>query len=56
MTAEDVGRMPILQRSSRALVGLVARRDLLRVRTNTVRHELEREKPPRVLPTRRQDA
>jgi hypothetical protein len=54
MTAEDVGRVPILERGSRALVGLVARRDLLRVRTNMVHHELEREKLIRVLPARRQ--
>jgi CIC family chloride channel protein len=55
MTAEDVGRVPILQRKSQALVGLVARRDLLRVRTNMVRHELEREALIRVLPPRRQE-
>jgi H+/Cl- antiporter ClcA len=54
MTAADVGRIPILERNSRALVGLVARRDLLQVRTNTVRHELEREKLIRVLPQRQQ--
>ena len=54
MTAEDVGRVPILERKSKALVGLVARRDLLRVRTNMVRHEIEREKLIRVLPSRRE--
>ena len=56
MTAEDVGRVPILERHSQALVGLVARRDLLRVRTNMVRHELEREALIKVLPPRRQEA
>ena len=55
MTAEDVGRVPILERKSQALVGLVARRDLLRVRTNMVRHELEREALIKVLPPRRQE-
>jgi len=54
MTAEDVGRVPILERKSKALVGLVARRDLLRVRTNMVRHEIEREALIKVLPPRRQ--
>jgi CIC family chloride channel protein len=54
MTAEDVGRVPILERQSQALVGLVARRDLLRVRTNIMRHELEREAFIKVLPPRRQ--
>ena len=41
-------------RKSQALVELVARRDLLRVRTDMVRHELEREALIRVLPPRRQ--
>ncbi|HVW70317.1 MAG TPA: chloride channel protein [Steroidobacteraceae bacterium] len=50
MTASDVGRVPILNRETGALVGLVARRDILRVRTNTVRHESERETLIRVLP------
>ena len=43
MTQADVGRVPILRRSDGAVVGLVARRDLLRVRAITVRHERERE-------------
>ena len=54
MTAEDVGRAPILERKSKALVELVARRDLLRARTNMVRHEIEREKLITVLPSRRE--
>ena len=37
------GRVPILRRSDGALVGLVARRDLLRVRASTIQHERERE-------------
>jgi chloride channel protein, CIC family len=54
MSATDTGRVPILARGSGALVGLVARRDLLRVRANVRRHEHEREALIRVLP-RRQD-
>jgi H+/Cl- antiporter ClcA len=43
MAIADVGRVPILRRSDNKLVGLVARRDLLRVRADVVRHERERE-------------
>jgi chloride channel protein, CIC family len=43
MAIADVGRVPILRRSDEKLVGLVARRDLLRVRADVVRHEHERE-------------
>jgi H+/Cl- antiporter ClcA len=50
MAATDIGRVPILSRSSGALVGLVARRDLLRVRSNIMRNEHEREALIRVLP------
>lgn len=50
MAATDIGRVPILSRQSGALVGLVARRDLLRVRSNMMRHEREREALIRVLP------
>jgi CIC family chloride channel protein len=50
MTSTDVGRVPIVNRESGSLVGLAARRDLLRVRTNMVRHEREREALIRVLP------
>jgi chloride channel protein, CIC family len=42
MAAADVGRVPILRRGDDALVGLVARRDLLRVRANVLRQERER--------------
>jgi CBS domain-containing protein len=43
MAVTDTGRVPILKRSTGALVGLLARRDLLRVRANMIRHEHERE-------------
>jgi CIC family chloride channel protein len=43
MALADAGRVPILRRGTDALVGLVARRDLLRVRASVVRHETERE-------------
>jgi H+/Cl- antiporter ClcA len=42
MAAADVGRVPILRRADDTVVGLVARRDLLRVRASVVRHERER--------------
>ncbi|MDE2182766.1 MAG: chloride channel protein [Alphaproteobacteria bacterium] len=41
MAAADIGRVPILDRNG-ALVGLVARRDLLRVRMKTAREEQAR--------------
>jgi CIC family chloride channel protein len=43
MAAGDIGRVPILRRGDNALAGLVARRDLLRVRASVVRQESERE-------------
>ena len=43
MAATEIGRVPIVNRKSGLLVGLVARRDLLRVRANVVQHERERE-------------
>ncbi|HEY8052165.1 MAG: chloride channel protein [Steroidobacterales bacterium] len=52
MAATDTGRVPILARANGALVGLVARRDLLRVRASARRHEHEREALIRVLPRR----
>ncbi len=54
MTATEIGRVPIVSRASGLLVGLVARRDLLRVRANGVRHESEREALIRVLPRRQE--
>ncbi len=44
--------MSNVSRESGSLEGLVARRDLLRVRTNMVRHEREREALIRVPPPR----
>jgi CBS domain-containing protein len=43
MAAADASRVPILRRGDGAVVGLVARRDLLRVRAQGLRHEVERE-------------
>jgi CIC family chloride channel protein len=43
MAAADASRVPILRRRDDALVGLIARRDLLRVRASVVQHERERE-------------
>ncbi len=44
MVETDIGRVPVVDRSTRKLVGLVARRDLLRVRAAKGREELERER------------
>jgi H+/Cl- antiporter ClcA len=44
MAAHDVGRVPILDRATGKVVGLVARRDLLRVRARVVHEERERRK------------
>jgi CBS domain-containing protein len=44
MAAHDVGRVPIVDRTTRHVVGLVARRDLLRVRAKLVSEEGERRK------------
>ena len=52
MNATGTGRVPILERPSGRLLGLVARRDLLRVRAHAARHEREREALIRVLPRR----
>jgi chloride channel protein, CIC family len=52
MALADVGRVPILERGTDALAGLVARRDLLRVRASVVRHETEREVLLRFRPRR----
>ena len=43
MAETDTGRVPILRRSDEKVVGLVARRDLLRVRARAVGHERDRE-------------
>jgi chloride channel protein, CIC family len=44
MAAANVGRVPIVARDSRHVLGLVARRDLLRVRAKLVSEERERQK------------
>jgi CBS domain-containing protein len=44
MAVADVGRVPIIERQSRQLVGLVARRDLLRARTRVRTEEQHRAK------------
>jgi CBS domain-containing protein len=44
MSAADVGRVPIVERATGKLVGLVARRDLFRVRARALRDEQERQK------------
>ncbi len=43
MAETDARRVPVLQRSDGTVVGFVSRRDLLRVRIMTVRHERHRE-------------
>ena len=52
MAAADTGRVPILSRADGTLIGLVARRDLLRVRASVVRQEREREVLLRFRPSR----
>jgi CIC family chloride channel protein len=42
MAVADIGRVPILDRATKKIVGLVARRDLLRVRARVIREERER--------------
>ena len=42
MAEHDIGRVPVLDRATNKLVGLVARRDLLRVRARVIREERER--------------
>jgi len=42
MIANDVGRVPILERATGRLVGLVARRDLLKVRARLTHQEVSR--------------
>ncbi len=43
MAGTDRSRVPILRRADAAVVGVVARRDLLRVRAGVILHERERE-------------
>jgi len=42
MAAADIGRVPIVERGTGRLIGLVARRDLLAVRQHAMRQESER--------------
>jgi H+/Cl- antiporter ClcA/predicted transcriptional regulator len=42
MATADIARVPVISRATNTLVGLVARRDLLRVRLHTTREEHER--------------
>ncbi len=50
MTAADVARVPILRRSDNKVVGLVARRDLLRVRAHVTQQERQRDTLIRLRP------
>ena len=43
MAESDASRVPILNRDDDTVLGLVARRDLLRVRAEVIRHERDRE-------------
>jgi CBS domain-containing protein len=43
MVSNDLGRMPVVERDTRRLVGLIARKDLLRVRRATTDQENTRE-------------
>jgi chloride channel protein, CIC family len=43
MVAHDVGRVPIVDPATRNIVGLVARRDLMRVRAASRQQDLERQ-------------
>jgi CBS domain-containing protein len=52
MAAAGVGRVPIVRRLDGAVVGLVARRDLLRARAHWLAHEDDREALMRVFPVR----
>ena len=48
MASADVGRVPIVDRATGKLAGLLARRDLLRVRAHVARLERERARPLKV--------
>ncbi len=45
MAAADIGRVPIVDRATGKLEGLIARRDLLRVRVHARRLEQDRSRP-----------
>ena len=44
MASADIGRVPIIERGSDTLVGLVARRDILQVRAQSIQDEMGRER------------
>jgi chloride channel protein, CIC family len=48
MAAADVGRVPVIDRATGKVAGLIARRDLLRVRAHAARLERERATPLKV--------
>jgi CIC family chloride channel protein len=50
MAANDLGRVPILERGTERVIGLVARRDLLRVRARLASEEGERRRLLRLTP------
>jgi H+/Cl- antiporter ClcA len=52
MATARIGRIPILRRGDNALIGLVARRDLLRVRAKAISQENNREALIRLRPRR----
>ncbi|MFC4307866.1 chloride channel protein [Steroidobacter flavus] len=47
MAQEDVGRMPVVRHEDRRLIGIVSRKDLLRVRAALLAHDHERSAPLR---------
>src|SRR6185437_13916405 len=52
MAAADIGRVPIVDRATRQLLGIVSRKDLLRVRARMVAEERERHPLLRLRPAR----
>jgi hypothetical protein len=54
MAATGAGRVPIVDRATHALVGLVARRDLLRVRAHALKQERDRGRRLWMLGSRRE--
>jgi CBS domain-containing protein len=47
MSQADVGRVPVIQPEDHRLIGIVARKDLLRIRASLLAHEHERTAPLR---------
>jgi CBS-domain-containing membrane protein len=46
----DIGRVPVISPTDRRLIGIVARKDLLKVRAHLLAHEHERTAPLRTWP------